>query len=265
MAYEDYETSQAEGQPVELYLLVLGTDIWRMHNSIDETITAGGEDYFPTRISRGSLKTGEEAMDIMLPSSHGFPANFTTVAPGQLATLTIFRYHRADPSDVQVRYKGVVRTVSFTKQGYGATIHVIPLTATFDKMIPDMTYQAGCNHVLFDPKCQVVRASFDYLGTPSAAVSNTLTVPGLTASKGDGWATSGYVAYGSFDFRLVLNQSMDVLTLVLPFYDNVVGESVHVYAGCAHDIGICASKFSNEINYGGCPYVPTKDIFRTGI
>lgn len=264
MAYEDYEVSVQGGQPVELYILTMGATIWRMCNSID-VVTYLGDTYSPTIVGRGNLKSGMEAMDITLPADHPFPFTYATVAPGVTATLTVLRYQRADPTDVQIRYKGVVRTVSFTKQGRGAKIHVIPLTATFDKLIPDRTYQASCNNVLYDSHCTISRSLYTYNGTPSGVSANTVTIPGLTVAKGGDWAVGGYIAYGSLDFRLVLAQSTDVLTLILPFYEDIVGEAVQVHAGCAHDIGVCDSKFSNAPNFGGCPYVPTKNIFVTGI
>ena len=265
--YEDYEVSVEGSQPVELYKLVLGSSVWYMCNAID-TINWGGNDYIPTIVRRGRFMSGQEALEVTLPSYHDFPSNYATVAPGQTATLTIYRYQREEPTDVQVRYKGVVRSVAFSKEGRESKLHLIPITDTFDKMIPDMTYQASCNHVLYDTKCQVLRSSFEFVGTPSVETGNVLTVPGLTATKGAGWADAGYVAFGVLDFRLVLSSSGDNLTLILPFYETVVGQSVNVYAGCDHSIEGphgCDLKFSNHINFGGCPYVPTKNIFISGV
>ena len=64
---------------------------------------------------------------------------------------------------------------------------------------------------------------------------------------------------------LVLEQDGDDLTLVLPFHEDVLSEDVSVYAGCDHTIATCLAKFANDINFGGCPYVPTKNIFITGV
>jgi uncharacterized phage protein (TIGR02218 family) len=265
MAFVDYEVSVESGQPVELYALALGTTTWRFHNSLyGETISYGGNDYTPLTVSRGSIGGAQESVSVTIPADHTYSLNFVEIAPGQLSTLTIYEFHRAEPASVQVKYKGIVRSISFGTEGFGTTLTVIPLTATFDKTIPDRTYQAQCNHVLFDSRCQVSASSFKHTDTASAAVLNVLTVNNLS-SKGSGWATGGYVAYGVLDFRLILNHTGNNCTLVLPFYQDVLGNSVDVYAGCAHDIGICNTKFSNEINFGGCPHVPTKEIFRTGL
>ncbi|MCK5017619.1 MAG: phage BR0599 family protein [Candidatus Peribacteraceae bacterium] len=264
MSFESLEISVASGQPVELYVLTMGSSIWRMNNSIDEIIY-DGQEYHPTKISREAITSGDEALSITMPPGHPFTINYATIAPGQVATLTIYRFHRGDTTDLQVFYKGVVRAVSFTQQARRSIIHVIPIAATFDKNIPDMTYQASCNHVLYDGKCQVFKASYAYVGTPSVATGNVLTVPGLLAAKGAGWAVGGYIEYGTLDFRLVLEQDGDDLTLILPFYENVIDETVNVYAGCDHVLATCISKFNNLINYGGSPYIPTKNIFMTGL
>jgi len=265
MAYEDYEVSVAGGQPIELYALTLGSTTWRMHNTLEEEISYGGDTYYKAAVSRGNITGAQENLTITIPGSHAYSTNFSEVAPGQLSSLTIYRYHRAETGDVHLLYKGIVRSVSFATQGHSAQLTVIPLTATFDKTIPDRTFQAQCNNVLFDSDCQVSASSFKFTGPVASAASNTVTITGLSAAKGSAWATGGYVSYGILDFRLILDHTGDVLTLNIPFYEDVVGKSVNVYAGCDHNISTCNTKFSNSINFGGCPYVPTKNIFQTGL
>jgi hypothetical protein len=62
-----------------------------------------------------------------------------------------------------------------------------------------------------------------------------------------------------------LAQAGDVLTLILPFSVDMVGKVVTVYAGCDRSIAMCVAKFDNLNNFRGCPYVPTKNIFLTGL
>ena len=47
--------------------------------------------------------------------------------------------------------------------------------------------------------------------------------------------------------------------------DSVVGQDVDVFAGCDHTVDTCDQKFDNVINYGGWPYVPSKNPFESGI
>jgi len=265
MPFEDFEVSIQGGNSFELYALTLGSTTWRMTNSID-TFNFSGDDYFAnTGIKRDRIVSDKETLTVPLPAGHPFPIQYTAIAPGQTATLTIWQVQRADPTDVKVLYKGVVRAVSYTDGMHGAEISLIPITQAFKKSIPDRTYQAGCNHILYDARCQVNSPDFKYSQTVSDVTLNTVTLPDLETSKGDGWATAGFVQFGGLDFRLVLEQNGDVLSLVLPFYQTVLGQVLDVFAGCDHTIGTCQSKFANEINFGGTPYVPTKNIFITGL
>lgn len=266
MTFPAEEISQESGSRVELYSLSVGTETFRMHDSIEDTISYLGDQYFKTSaVSRGHIRTGQEHLTIKLPGSHTFSSKFTTIAPGQTATLTIFAYHRGDPSDVRVIYKGVVRSVAFTKGMAESALSVVPISEAFDKEIPQRTYQATCNNVLFDADCKVSSGSFTFNGTVTVINGNLITVPGLTAAKGNGWSTGGYVSFGTADYRLILSQDSDVLTLVLPFFSDVLNQTVAIFAGCDHSITTCNSKFSNAANFGGAPYVPTKNIFITGI
>jgi uncharacterized phage protein (TIGR02218 family) len=265
MSFEALEESQASGSRIELFELSLGTDIWRMHNSVEDTITESGDIFYRTQISRDSIATGQEYLEITLPGSHAFALKFTEIAPGETATMTIRSYHRDDPADVLVLYKGVVRAVAFRSNASEAALSLVPVNAATKLIIPERTFQAACNNVLFDADCQLSAGSYSYAGTISAIVNNTVTVTGLSAAKGTGWSTGGYVCYGVLDYRLILEQSGDVLTLVLPFHETVLNQTVTVYAGCDRSIATCNTKFSNDINFGGCPYVPTKNIFATGL
>jgi len=265
MSFEIYEESAATGSKVELYTLTVGSLIYRMHTSVETTITSGGDVYYRTQVSRGNIATGQEYLEVVLPGSHEFPLIYRNVVPGKVASLTIQEFHRADPSSVRVCYKGVVQAVAFSRNASSATLSVVPLNRALSKLIPERTYQSMCNNVLFDTKCQLSAGSHSYIGTVLSVSGNIVTIGGLESAKGDGWSTSGYAEFGGLDYRLILEQDGNDLILILPFHADVLGEDLTVYAGCDRSVSTCASKFSNDINFGGCPYVPTKNIFWSGI
>ena len=120
--------------------------------------------------------------------------------------------------------------------------------------------------ILFDDDCKMSPGLWSYEEEVIAVVANTISLKNMGAAKGNGWADGGFVCYGVLDYRLVLTQVGDVLTLVLPFYEPVLGNKVTAYAGCDHCLtGDCQHKFVNTDNFGGFPYVPTKNIFATGL
>lgn len=265
MAFETYEESIQASSKIELYTLTLGSTIYRMHKSVEETISSGGDTFYRVQVGRGPLQTGQEYLEVSLPGDHAFPLKFTSIAPGQTATLTIQEYQRSEPADVRVIYKGVVRAVAFTSNAANSALSLVPINEALDKEIPERTFQAACNNVLFDPDCKISAGSHSFSGTVGAITDNVVTITGLETAKGDGWSTGGFIAYGTLDFRLILEQDGDDLVLVLPFHESVLGETVTVYAGCDHSDATCDSKFSNVDNFGGHPYVPTKNIFVSGI
>ena len=265
MTFENYELSVEGGSEVELYTLAMGSTLFRMHNSVEQILTYLGDDFQRTQVSRGSITSGQEYLEVKLPGSHQFSLKFASIAPGQTASLTIQGYHRSDPTDVRVKYKGVVRSVAFTQDASMSALSLIPINDAFDKEIPERTFQAACNNVLFDPDCKVSAGIYSHIDVVTAIVNNTVTINGLLAAKGNGWSTGGYVSYGVLDYRLIIGQSGDILTLVLPFHEEVLAETVSVYSGCDHSIATCLAKFANDINFGGCPYVPSKNIFITGL
>lgn len=266
MTFDAQEKSVESASPIEFCTIAIGTELFRMHNSIEETITLGADVFYKTHVSRGHIATGQEYLTVELPGDHPFPARYAMIAPGQPATLTIQSYHRGDTSDLRVLYKGVVRSVAFTQQGSKAAMSVIPISEAFDKTLPDRTFQAPCNNILFDDDCKISAGLWSYEEEVTAVEANTITVKNLGSSKGNGWADGGFVCYGVMDYRLILSQTEDVLTLVLPFYEPILGKNVTVYAGCDHSLtGDCQNKFNNTDNFGGFPYVPTKNIFATGL
>jgi len=256
MAFSDIEASAAGGSKVELYTLTVGSEAFFVHNSVEAAISYGGYDYEPLEIKRGSITSkASEEVRVTLPSDHDFPVMFLNMSPSSLCYLAIHAYHRSLPSDVQMVFTGEIRNVMFTNDMSSADLMVIPSASAYSKSITDRTFQNTCNHVLFSTGCTILKSSYKFTGNVSAVSGRTITVPGLSASKGTGWATGGYVALGVEDHRLIIDQTGDVLTLSLPFYSTVLAESVDVFAGCDRTIETCLSKFSNTDNFDGCPYL----------
>jgi uncharacterized phage protein (TIGR02218 family) len=256
-------------RPVELYTIAKGASTWWLNNSVDSVVATAT--FTPTAgISRGDITNGEETLDIELPAEHAFPQLYVNSAPGTSATVTIQWLDRDDnPASLRVIYKGFVKSVSFSEDGQTASIHLDSVSTTFDKEIPSDTFSPQCQNFLYDEHCTVVKEDYDFpAANVSAIVGNVITVDGLFASHGAAWALPGYVLHDlSGELRQVLAQSGDDLTLIVPFTSAVPGNTVTVYAGCDHTYATCRDKFANDggNNYRGCPHVPTKNLFATGL
>jgi hypothetical protein len=53
--------------------------------------------------------------------------------------------------------------------------------------------------------------------------------------------------------------------VMLPYSGVAIGDGLKLTAGCDHVIQTCRTKFANEVNYGGFPWIPTRNPFDSGI
>lgn len=269
MTYESFEESIEGGRPVELYKFTIGLNVYRYTSAEDEVVPAfDATTYFPRQITRNNpAQTNEdrrEPLELTLPTTDEVAQKFISIPPGQEVSLEITRFHRGD-TEAYIIWQGKIIGAAYTRDGRVCTLSGVTDEAAFSRPIPRFKYQGLCNHVLFDDGCTVSRASFKYTGTVSVVSGNDITVDGLEAAKGSDWAVGGYVDVGGNDFRMVLAQSGDTLTLLVPFETGPLGSSVDVYAGCDHSLSVCDSKFSNAVNFGGFPFVPTLNPFDRGL
>lgn len=269
MTFDAKEISRAEGQPIELYDFALANEQFNYTSAEDEVIV-GSITYVPVEIERSSILVGAEqrqdVLTIRMPSGTEPAGRYVAIVPGQVGTLTIRRQHSTDGGTPEtiVIFKGVIRSVAFTDDGYNAELAVVPLTSGLGREVPRFTFQGLCNHVLYDSQCKVLQSSYQVTLTVTVVDEATLTIPGLNA-QADGYYTAGFVQFGTTDFRLILKHVGNDVDLLLPFPSDVLNESVDVFAGCDHTIAVCKSKFNNVVNYGGFAFVPLKNIFNTGI
>jgi uncharacterized phage protein (TIGR02218 family) len=270
MPFSTFETSVESGSPIELFEFAIGLERFYLTSS-EEPVTLGIVTYSPIAVSRSDISVGSDertsVINITVPVGHPFVQKYILLVPGSRATLTILRLHRYDTPtpETQLFFKGLVRSVAFTRQAQEAQVAVMPLTGALGRVFPRFTYQGICNHVLYDTGCKVDVGLFTYNGLNSAVVGDVYTVDGLTA-KGAGWAIAGVLVNPtSTDFRLIIAQTNDQVTVLMPFPTSLVGQTLSVLAGCDHTLPTCKTKFNNVINYGGFMFVPHKNPFATGL
>lgn len=267
MTYAAYETSTENGRPIELYLFQIGAESFR-YTSAEGGYTWGGYLFTHKQVTRNApvqSQEGRHELQITLPASDEVCARYTGVVPGQLMTAEITRVHQDDPDqEGWVIWTGKITGTAFQKRGTVCRMRGLTSETKTQHAIPRRKFQGPCNHVLYDARCGLLAASHKYEGVVSGVSGLTVTVAGLSV-KGDDWATGGYVSLSSNDQRLILDQTGNVLTLMLAFPEDATGETVTVYAGCDHSLAVCNTKFSNSVNFGGFPYVPKRNPFVSGI
>lgn len=269
MTFDSLESSVESSEPIELYKFTLGNEVFLWSNT-EDTITIGVDVYLPETLKRSDLAIGKDerkkVVTVEVPATNILAQRYIGTPPGQRASLSIFRVQRQDgPLETALIYKGSIRVVQFPEDQDVAKISLQSIEAASSRSLPRMTFMFQCNHVLYDNQCQVSEALFQHIGNVTSVSGDTITVSGAGASGLD--FAGGYVKPAGFtDFRLVLSQSGDVLTLLLPFEQNPTGGNVTAQAGCDHTLeGDCSQVFANEIEFGGFAFVPNKNVFASGL
>ena len=268
--YDQLESSVESSRPIELFTFVLGA-VSYYYTSSEDDVTFSSILYEAIGISRDELVQGPDdrgrVLSVTLPANNPFAALYIDIVPASRASLTVQRLQRDETPSLTstVLFKGMVKSVLFSEDGRVAKIAAQSLEAVGSRAIPRWTFQGMCNHQLYDAGCGVDSTLHRITGTVTSQVGNLLTVTGVQSSGFD--FIGGFVKSGAaLDFRMVLFQSADTLTLLLPFGGSVVGMSVDVFKGCDHIMtGDCAQVFDNVINFGGFAFVPTKNPFATGL
>lgn len=270
-SFNTLEVSVERSRPIELYEFVLGSETYR-YTSAEDTLTVGSDDFEPEAIARNQVEQGSDqstrTLTITMPASNPFAEQFINVVPGERASVNVYRYQRDESPAFTTQvllFKGLVQSVRFPNDGGTAEIAVRSIEAALNRNVPRFSYMGMCNHFHYDQSCGVNPASFNHIGAVTLVSGNDVTVTGAGASGFD--FVGGYARpTGANDFRMVLAQSGDVLTLLLPFADSILGGDLQVFAGCDHIItGDCATVFDNVINFGGFGFVPNRNVFQTGL
>lgn len=279
MTYDTYALGTESSRPVEIYRIIQGGTTYE-YTSAEDTVTVSAIDYDPETIKRGKIAQSpadrSSVLEVRVPSTNAFAKRYRASTPGSRASITIQRIQRPDlptPTVITI-YAGFIASVAFENDMKEAVIACRPIESASSRPVPRFSYQSLCNHVLFDNNCKVddTDARWRFTHDVSAQTGSVITVVGATAF-GASWWVGGFLEIdGGDDARLIVAQSGDDLTLLLPFPTSALGRNVTLFAGCDHTISICDTKFnttedtqSNVLNFGGFGFVPTRNPYSTGL
>jgi len=284
VSYTSQDQAVETGRPIELYLIrnnVIITQVF-FYTSSSRTQTHDAQSYETKAISRTDPEVeqadvgADKEVQITLPMSDPLvnPRWISTIPPGR-DEITIFRRHASDtPTPETITYwKGFIDSVSFQGEGR-AVIRAISEGGLLRRQIPKRTYRGLCGHVLYDGGCKVIRSSFEFTVAVTAISADGLTLTFNSAGSISGQASDfflgGELSKPAGDRRMVLTYvdnggNSGSATVMLPFSGVSIGDSLRLTAGCDHVITTCRTKFANEINYGGFPWIPTRNPFDSGI
>lgn len=263
MTYAARESSVYGGQPVELYRFTSGLQVWTFTSAEDDQ-TYNSEVYRAAQVERDGVELSDELarsqLRITLPRDNPVPLLWRAGPPDGLVGLTIFRFHVGEAGDVATIWKGRVAAVEWA--GSEASLTGEPVYSSLARPMLRQRYQRQCRHALYDGGCGLDREDWADIATVSSVAGEVVTI--ATTSRPSGWFTGGYLQRANGQRRMIRAHSGVALTLLSIAQGIQPGEAVTIFAGCDHTHTTCDDKFSNANNFGGFPFVPTKNPFGSG-
>lgn len=265
MTYAASEVSKHSGKPVELFKFE-GTYANHFYTSGPEMVTYGGDDYLPLTLRRSTVQVTTTADDnsevtVELPVGAEIIAIYGfQIAPPELR-LTIYRGH--NPGEFVRFWGGNVENINV---GKGVATIRIPstLAAALSADFPNVFFQTPCNHDLFDARCKVVYEDWSLATTVASVDGREVTVSSIGTLDGD--LVGGEAVLASGERRMIISQVGTLLTVNYPFAQVAATDAVTISAGCDLAFrGDCATRFDNQINFGGFPFIPPSNVFSKGL
>lgn len=276
MTYLARDASSQDGAPVHLFQFVQGAVTWR-YTTAASPVAAFGETWAPASITGGAItQSNDVARDVLslkFPIAHELAQVFLGFLPDVVTSVTIFRGHLSDPDAQFITYwKG--RVSSYKASGGGLSLECEPIFTSMRRPGLRARYQKSCRHALYGRGCNLDPEAFVATGRCTFMNGVTMIVP-EAALLPVGWLTGGMVRLPDASLRYVVNhvgsqldliRTADSLALIMANsgygrnYGNFYGGvAVKLYPGCDHGSGTCLSKFANLDNYGGFPWIPSKN------
>lgn len=258
----------------ELFLFVQDDKEWRFTNA-DRDITEGGQPFVSVPIGRDDFESSGDITKANLPifidRLNSLSQEFLAYVGEAITSVTVWKWD-PDAGAFAVEWKGRVSTDKI--DGNEVTLECESVFTSLRRPGLRARFQKTCRHALYDGGCKVNRELYAVEALWQVAQGSLLQVD-AAAGYADGWFTAGMVKAPDGTLRFILRHVGSLLTLSRPIetlneftdgygnnYGNNYGAStVVLYPGCDKLLSTCKNKFNNLNNYGGFPWIPTKNPF----
>jgi hypothetical protein len=225
------------------------------YTSSEFSIELLGYTFIPSAITRTeiSLELTNAEVRLDLPQDTYPFRYFVLSSPSSEVEITIYDYS----SGFEV-FKGIVTNVNFDRSKQKVTATLKRREAFFDSEVPYRTYGTSCSFLLFDQNCGVNSAS--HLINSSTFTLNTLR-DSITStdllSVPSGTFTGGSIETNLGETSFILTHVDGTVTLTTPLIS--IPSVIAFLKGCNKSTTECANKFNNLPNFGGFPFIPSKN------
>lgn len=265
--------SRSRSVPIHLYEAVYGvSDDNRIRlTDSEQPVTIHGAVYQTAQIKHGEIHASgtldKTTLDVTTRFDSPLSELFRHYPPSQVVTLTIYRGELDDPNgEFYVIWSG--RILSCNLEAYEAKLTCEPTGTGVRRPALRRNFQVGCPHVLYGPQCRASKAEFTSVAQVLSPAGSTVRVAGGWNGR---WGPSQFInglaewedRAGNVISRTILQISPEgsegllLLAGVAPGLR--AGSEIRLSPGCNHQLGNCTDVFNNAPNYGGCPWIPTKN------
>jgi hypothetical protein len=250
-------------EAVDLFRILVGEAEWLLTSAEDEQ-THDSELYLPASIGRGGIQQksslAKANLDVQLALDHELAQQLLSTWNEVPITLTLFSKRTSGTETIwKGRMTGTQPDKTFLKlvfESIYTSMRRPGLRARFQK---------SCRHALYGRGCTLDPADFATAATVDDITGVVLTIP-EAALQADGYFTGGMVAAPDGTLSYIAQHAGSSITvnrvslpLATAFAIEGAGMAVTIYPGCDHSYATCESKFSNDLNYGGFDYIPSKN------
>jgi hypothetical protein len=258
---------------IDLYEFNRGSTTWRKTNAPSDIVYLS-ETFEASTIGRGSLGQSQEInksnLEVRIDKFDPFAVELVETFVEQILTITLFIQ-----TDVSTRVAWKGRLLSILPKEDKLVLSFENIFTSLKRPGLRARYQKTCRHFLYGRGCGLDPEAFAVSGVVSALDNETITVP-EAALQPDGYYLGGMlrdVESGALGF--IVQHVGEVLTIQRPLdslitvfndagygvnYGNFYGgAAVKLYPGCDRLRQTCKDKFDNIINFGGFPWIPSRN------
>jgi hypothetical protein len=237
-----------------------------LYTDAERPVEWNGDTYEPVPIRRGSINsTGNSdktTLEIQTSTEIALAELFRVYPPSNVVTLVVLQGHYTD-GEFLVVWTGKVASAG---RSHGElSLQCEPIATSLRRPGLRRHYQYGCPHALYGPQCNADLNASTITATVESKTTTTITLPVgwisvALAPKHIGGMVKWINSSGDVVIRTILNvNSARVLTLSAAIPELLVGDSIQVVLGCNHQMTDCRDLHNNIHNFGGCPWIPSKN------
>ncbi len=245
--------------PVELYKFQRGQEFWRYSTGTQEVVH-DAETYIPYPIQRSRIKQDAEVdrnmVELKFARSHEFARYYINQTPVQTTMLTVFRGF-PDIDEWQQWWKG--RIIGALVDKNVIKIECEPIYTALKRPGLRKLYEITCSHSVYDIDCRAERSAFQQQATITGISGKIVSLTGVEGADANTFQAGMLVNLDLKRYYISSHTTTDFTIFLYP--ELVVGEIVSLFPGCSHAYSECVSKFNNGLNFGGFPWMPTKNPF----